>query len=137
MGIFQEAGVFNTLHLLDLSLPGTHDTLSYDLSTRVSDAGTEDMYKLAEVLHTYTKAIPDSIEDFIRQQATTQDLDITQQLDNGIRFLDLRIMYEYSDSATADWYSLHMMQTISPAMFYLNKIRNWMDAHPQEIVVIW
>jgi hypothetical protein len=48
-------------------------------------------------------------------------------------------MYEYSDtSGTADkWYSLHMMQTINPAMNYLSQIRAWMDAHPTEIVVMW
>jgi hypothetical protein len=57
------------LTLLDLSLPGSHDTLSYDLSTRVSDGGADDFIKLAEVLHEYTKIVPTGIEDFIRQQS--------------------------------------------------------------------
>ena len=44
--------------LLDLSLPGTHDTLTYDLSTTVAEGGIDEMYKLAEFLHNYTDAIP-------------------------------------------------------------------------------
>lgn len=128
--------VIKKMTLLDLSLPGTHDSLSYDLDLRVSDGGADDFYTLAEVLHNYNKVVPNDIEDYIRQQSQTQDLDITEQLNSGIRFIDARIMYEYSDS-NPDWYSLHFMQTISPAMKYLNDIKNWMDKHPYEIVVLW
>lgn len=122
--------------LLDLSLPGTHDTLTYDLSTIVSDGGVDDMILFAQLLHKYEEKFPDSIEDFIRQQAQTQDLDVLEQLDNGVRFLDFRIMYEYSDDQP-NWYSLHFMQSNSPAMIYMQQVRAWMDKHPQEIVVMW
>ena len=44
--------------LLDLSLPGTHDTLTHDLSTKVSEGGIDDFVLLAEVLHNYTSIIP-------------------------------------------------------------------------------
>jgi len=128
--------VIEHLTLLDLSLPGTHDTLSYDLSTRVSDGGADDFIKLAEVLHQYTKVVPTGAEDYIRQQSQTQDLDITTQLNNGVRFLDLRIMYEYTDK-NPDWYSLHFMESESPALKYFTEIKQWMDAHPSEIVVMW
>ncbi len=126
----------NHLTLLDLSLPGTHDTLTDDLSTIVSDGGADDMYTFAELMHKFEKVVPDDIEDFIRQQAQTQDLNIVEQLNNGIRFLDLRIMFEYTD-ASPDWYSLHFMQTNSPAMKYFTDILNWMVSHPNEIVVMW
>ncbi len=127
--------------LLDLSLPGTHDTLTYDLDLRVSDGGIDDHDALAEILHKYNVAVPNAAEDYLRQQAQTQRLDITAQLDNGIRFLDLRMMYEYSDVGekrrTADWYSLHLLESRKPMMTYLTEIRDWMVNHPTEIVVLW
>lgn len=50
--------VIEDLTLLDLSLPGTHDTLTHDLSTRVSEGGMDDALILAEVLHNYTSVSP-------------------------------------------------------------------------------
>lgn len=128
--------IIKNLTLLDLSLPGTHDTLTHDLSTTVSEGGMDDALVLAEILHNYTTIVPNGIEDFIRQQAQTQDMDVFQQLDAGIRFFDFRMMMEYTDSAEP-WYSLHMVQSMDLASVYYQQIRQWMDAHPSEIVVLW
>lgn len=122
--------------LLDLSLPGTHDTLTYDLSTTVSEGGMDDAIKLAELLHNATDVVPDLIEDYIRSGAQCQDLTITEQLDAGIRFLDIRMMLEYTDTPS-EWYSLHMMQSYGTSLQYFQQIRDWMDAHPSEVVVMW
>ena len=54
----QTMGVLGESALLDLSLPGTHDTLTYDLSTTVSEGGIDELYKLAELLHNKTDLIP-------------------------------------------------------------------------------
>ena len=78
----------------------------------------------------------DGIEDFIRKQAQTHDLTITEQLNAGIRFIDFRMMMEYSDPGSP-WYSLHMVQSTSPALEYFQDIRNWLDAHPLELLVIF
>ena len=66
------------------------------------------------------------MEDFIRQQAITQKLSVTEQLDAGIRFLDFRIMQEDSES----WRSLHFLESYGLALDYLKEVRTWMDAHP-------
>ena len=76
------------------------------------------------------------IEDFIRTGAQTQDMTITEQLNAGIRFLDIRMMLQYTDTPAA-WYSLHMMQSTDTSLQYFREIRAWMDAHPTEIVVMW
>ena len=81
--------MIDSLTLLDLSLPGTHDTLTHDLSLQTSDAGIDDLEKLAELLHNYTLLVPNGIEDYIRQQAQTQAINIVDQLNNGVRFLDV------------------------------------------------
>jgi len=70
--------------------------------------------------------------EWIRNQSSTQRLNITQQLDDGVRFIDFRIMY-----TSEDWYCLHFMQSINKAISYLSQIKNWLLMHPQEIIVIW
>lgn len=125
------------LPLLQLSLPGSHDTLTYDLSNRVSDGGIDSEPELAKLLHDYEKILPDDIEDFMRQQAQTHDLTATEQLDNGIRFFDFRAMFEYSDNEKADWYSLHFMESNQLALAYFSEIKAWMEVHTSEVVVLW
>jgi hypothetical protein len=133
----QNMAVIGSLTLLDVSLPGTHDTLTYDLSTRVSDGGIDGSSELAQILHDYAAIVPDGIEDFIRQQAETHDLTISQQLQNGIRFFDFRIMYEYSDKVDPDWYSLHCVQSNNKAMKYFTEINDFLNVHKEEVVVLW
>jgi hypothetical protein len=124
--------------LIDLSLPGSHDSLSYHLSLTISEDGMDHLTQLVKLLHRLSGGtlhlLPGDMEEFFRMQAKTQQLSITQQLDNGIRFLDLRIMYE---SDTNTWYSMHFMQSKHPVQQYLQQIRHWLDAHPHEIIVIW
>lgn len=50
--------VLGSSSLLDLSLPGTHDTLTHDLSTTVSEGGIDEYYNLAELLHNKTDVVP-------------------------------------------------------------------------------
>ena len=126
------------LTLSDISLPGTHDTLSYDLSLEISDDGLERSDKLDGLLHAFSggtiQLLPGELEDFLRDQSKTQRLNITGQLNGGIRFLDVRIMMEEEGKS---WYGVHFMQTRRPVMDYLIQIRQWLDDHPQEIVVMW
>lgn len=126
----------SALTLLDLALPGTHDTLTYNLSTIVSDGGIDGEEFFASLLHDYSTIVPTGIEDYIRLQAQTQDLTITQQLDNGIRFIDARMMFEYDD-VDPYWLSLHCVESNDRMIRYLTDIRTWMDKNPTEIVVMW
>ena len=135
--------VLGNQSLLNLTLPGTHDTLTVDMSTTVSDNSNDMSSALSWILHTIAQYI--NILDvgyFIRQRAITQGINITQQLDSGIRFLDFRITYsrgpqKTDPSAPYHWYCLHMVESNQRAMAYLAEIRTWMDQHPSEIIVIW
>ena len=117
------------LNLFEISLPGTHDSISYDLSTRISDGGIDDYPFLADVLNKLSDIV--SLE-WLVTQSQTQSLTITEQLNSGIRFIDFRIMY-----TSDDWYCLHMLQSKKKAIVYLQEIRDWLIIHPSEIVVIW
>lgn len=137
MSAFYQARLLNDITLLDLCLPGTHDSLSYDLSLTVSAEGFGKLHALAALLHTLSggrvRILPGEMEDFFRMQAKTQQLSLTQQLDNGIRFIDFRLMRQ----PDGRWYSIHFMQTKQTVETYWWQIRNWLDAHPEEVVVVW
>ena len=130
MGILNEANIISKVPLSRLSLPGTHDTMTYDLSETISEGGIDDYPELAKILNKFG-SVP-FVTDFIRSQAQTQVLNITEQLNSGLRFVDFRIMY-----TAGDWRCLHMLQTKRLASDYLKEIRAWLDAHPKEIIVIW
>jgi len=123
---------FSSLPLSNLSLPGTHDSISYDLSLTISKDGLDDFENLSVWLRRLSKIRPGEVEEFIRLEALSQKLDIVQQLDNGIRFIDFRLMKEDNN-----WFSLHCMQSKFPAVVYLKAIRKWMDANNGEFLVIW
>jgi hypothetical protein len=135
-------GLLGNATLLDLCLPGTHDSLSYDLSLTVSTEGLDGLHRLSDLLHALSggsiKVLPGELEEFFRLQAKTQQLTLSQQLDNGIRFLDLRIMMERgSSSSNNSWYSIHFMQSNHEVFHYLQELRQWLDQHEHEIVVMW
>lgn len=123
-------GLLAKQSLLDLTLPGTHDTMTYDLSTAISNAGIDDYPTLAGLLSEFGSL--GEIGEYMRKQATTQALSITQQLDAGIRFLDFRVMH-----TNGDWYSLHLVRSNRKALEYLQEVRTWLDAHPSEVIVMW
>ena len=129
---------FGNLTLLDVSLPGTHDTLSYDLSLEISDDGLDMYTRLDSILHYFSggtvQLLPGDIESFLRDQSMTQRLDVIAQLNGGVRFLDVRITLEDEGQ---EWYGVHFMQTYHPVLYYLHQVRSWLDEHPSEIVVIW
>jgi len=138
LGHFQKAGLLSNVTVTDLSWPGTHDSLSYDLSLTVSEDGLDNFQRLVEVLHLMSGGklhlLPGELEEFWRMQAKTQQLTVTQQLDNGIRFLDFRMMMEQDSEM---WYSVHFMQSNNVVQHYWREIRAWLDLHPNEIIMIW
>jgi hypothetical protein len=183
--------------ILDLSLPGTHDSLTYDSSTTVADLAEELPPRVSNLLHnigdflgiayalrnlvsvrcelwvlpscqllaqlSVTPAVRTVMMDFLvlALQVVTQGLNVTQQLDSGVRFIDFRLtlsrppykgaahntwlghlanmlnMFPSPDTATYDWYSMHMIESNQPALSYFQQIRVWLDAHPSEVLVLW
>ena len=138
MDLLYRRNLLTNITLFDMCLPGTHDSLSYDLSLTVSAEGTKEYRKIVDLLHTLSAGslhlLPGEVEEFFRLQAKTQQLTLSQQLDNGIRFVDFRMMREPN---TGSWYSTHMMQSKHVVEDYWLELRAWMDAHPHEVVVLW
>ena len=82
---------FGKLSIEDLVLPGSHDTLSYELSDELTEL----------------PVTPPAVGSLVRSFAVTQTINITQQLDAGIRFVDLRVM----KVPDGEWYGTHTVRT--------------------------
>ena len=108
---------FGDLSLWRMTLPGSHDTLSYDLSDELTEL----------------PSAPPAVGNIVRTFAVTQSLSITDQLDAGIRFLDFRVMR----SPDGGWYGTHTVRTRRPALDYLAEIARWLDASDGEYLVVF
>lgn len=126
--------------LMDLSLPGTHDTLTYDLSNTVADSANDLPTWVSWLLHTF-KGETKFIGDFIKLNAETQILQVREQLENGARFLDLRQIYSLPPDRSVigdkDWYSLHMVESNQKMSTYLGEVKDFLVSNPSEAVVIF
>jgi len=79
----------NTL-LNQLNIPGTHDSGTYDIGKLMNNDIADKVFKLL----TFTWITTSQIAEFSK----TQKLDITEQLEHGIRYLDIRMMINDKNS---------------------------------------
>jgi len=143
--------------ILDLSLPASHDSLTYDLSPTTplyqdvpelqKDQTDQDLWLASCSL------LDDSMD--VQQVARNQELDLKSQLDSGIRFIDFRMTlstqcpsgweektqlakYILKQELTGkiEFWGTHFFQTRHPAMVYLRDLKQWLDEHPGEVVVM-
>eukprot|EP00756_Hemistasia_phaeocysticola_P021025 Hpha_TRINITY_DN15751_c1_g9::TRINITY_DN15751_c1_g9_i1::g.40825::m.40825 len=134
------APVAGNMSILDWSLPGTHDSMTWDLSTTVAD-DTNDLEPWeAWILHDLHDAF--WAAEFIKEQAQTQGLSVEGQLNTGVRFLDMRMTFTAPPSGGSglsdyDWYSIHLVESNHKVVDYFTSLKNWLDAHPTEVVVVW
>ncbi|CAJ1364464.1 unnamed protein product [Effrenium voratum] len=133
----QLGDVIGKASLLDLSLPGTHDSMTYDLSDTLAEHYEGMSPALSELLHTLTPGVAGK---FIRTQGQTQGISVTDMLDGGIRFIDFRIMFTPGPDKVfghEDWYCLHGCESRLKAIQYLQQVKTWLEAHPKEVVLLW
>eukprot|EP00435_Cladocopium_sp_Y103_P049052 s321_g14.t1 len=119
--------------LWELCLPGTHDTLTYDLSDRPAIGDSIPYIGLLEGDHFPSRYLRNKVsEEVIVKVSKCQTIDVEGQLRGGIRFMDFRVIY-----SRGRWMGVHGLETQSGASQYLQQICRWLHQHPQEIVVLW
>ncbi|KFV76665.1 PI-PLC X domain-containing protein 1, partial [Struthio camelus australis] len=116
--------------LYNLSLPGSHDTMTYclDKNSAVSDNES----KLVNFLN---KWMPCIVHPIIMKWSTTQELNVTEQLEAGVRYLDFRIAHKANDPSM-NLYFVHMLYTTVTVQDILCEVVKWLETHPQEVVIL-
>ncbi|KAJ6586433.1 PLC-like phosphodiesterase [Mycena vulgaris] len=110
--------------LYQISMPGTHDSGTFDLSHRDALDAQNTVSGLSKfpvttgVVHDWAKA---------------QELDFVGQLSAGVRFFDLRIGVSKHDESLRIVHSLESNQTLREL---LEPMGRWMHDHPDEIIIL-
>jgi hypothetical protein len=121
--------------LVDLSIPGSHD------SATASAASDNDWYFKHKGSCSSYEGIYETSPGKVYNAAFTQTLTIPDQLDAGIRYLDLRLAYDAGSGSGKmsdpgdQWRFLHTMFVQSSVRAEAQDIANWARTHPGEIVI--
>ena len=124
------ASIDANTNLGEITLPGTHNSAAYDLSTQFNENDPQYNYIQEATLGV---DLPNRlIAKFACRFALTQSLSISEQLRSGIRYFDLRVDY---DEETSTFRAFHLLFGL-PIQEILNQIQDFVKAHPSEIVII-
>ncbi|XP_027280547.1 PI-PLC X domain-containing protein 1 isoform X2 [Cricetulus griseus] len=113
-----------------LSIPGSHDTMTYCLSRKSPISQAQ-----SRLLHLLGRVAPCITRPMVLKWSVTQALDITQQLDEGVRYLDLRIAH-MTGGSERNLHFVHMIYTTALVEDTLTEISEWLESHPREVVIL-
>ncbi|XP_075395354.1 PI-PLC X domain-containing protein 1-like [Tenrec ecaudatus] len=113
-----------------LSIPGSHDTMTYCLSRKSPIASDQ-----PKVLQLLSKLIPCVIQPVVFRWSVTQVLTVTEQLDAGVRYLDLRVAH-MAKGSPKNLHFVHMVYTTALVEDTLTEISEWLESHPREVVIL-
>ncbi|XP_006639290.2 PI-PLC X domain-containing protein 1 [Lepisosteus oculatus] len=118
--------------LYNLAIPGTHNSITYclDKNNRSPVDHTQ-----PDMLKKLDKIMKPLIRPFVYKWAITQESSVKEQLDGGVRYCDLRIAHRPNDSSL-DLYFYHGVYTTVTVEAVLKEIREWLDSHPREVIIL-
>lgn len=116
-----------TTSLYDLVIPGSHDSMSYDLDIHSSIIEPDLLKKHSRL---------PCVRAIMRRWARTQEGTILQQLDAGARYFDLRIARKENDPDPTRLYFYHGLLTRTDVESVLRSIKNWAEQHPKEVIIL-
>ncbi|KAJ7239194.1 PLC-like phosphodiesterase [Mycena haematopus] len=113
------ATVTDETKLVDMNLPGTHDTATWDYSEA----------RQAELIK-YTGPIRDAA--FFR----CQERSLLKSLNDGIRVFDLRLGYNPGSDTIGFYHGVAMLGPTTTLQDVLYGLYNWLIAHPSETILV-
>ncbi|XP_078514346.1 PI-PLC X domain-containing protein 1 [Lissotriton helveticus] len=116
--------------LYNLCIPGSHDAMSYCL-----DENSPIDPRESKTLQILEKKLPCIVRKVIYKWSTTQVLTVSEQLDSGIRYFDLRIAHK-PDDISINLYFVHMLFTDVTVEDTLKEMSDWLETHPKEALIL-
>ncbi|MBM3469055.1 MAG: hypothetical protein FJX71_06465 [Alphaproteobacteria bacterium] len=114
--------------LKDIIIPGTHDSATYSLEDKFGQ--NQDLPSKLNALKAV--GVGFAITAIAKKWAMAQSRTIFQQLNDGNRYLDLRVIYRMSKN---EFYMVHSLYGPSLSSV-LRQIVAFASAHPKEIIII-
>jgi len=116
--------------LAQLCLPGTHDSGTYELFDIIAPDATDVIRELwANRMGEAT-----GIGAFIKAMAVCQTKTFYEQLNAGIRYIDLRICVMPNQFGRPELYTCHTLRGNLLSVL-MDDVRRFLDEHPKEVVV--
>jgi hypothetical protein len=112
----------------DIILPGTHASATYALEHTIAPKQAIS-HKLNQLKWF---GVGYAVTGFTKLWSKTQNRSILQQLEDGYRYLDLRVVYRDDKKA---YYKVHGLYG-SSLDAVLKQIKTFIDQHPKEILII-
>lgn len=118
---------FKNTPLRKLIMPGSHDSGTYAFNSR-SKIGDDNSLPLE------LNKIP-GVGFAISRYAKTQNLNLTQQLEAGVRYLDFRVLRENTKSGASQFYLIHGLKG-NTLEHSLDEVLQFCKSHPGEKIII-
>jgi hypothetical protein len=130
------------MHCLEAAVPGfARIPVSYLALPGSENAGTYNLDPFSTVNETgsaCTTFSPGLSVNGVKAQrfSATQDQNIVQQLDGGVRWIDLQVAYNGDGNALGGWRVTQNLYSSWPLLEYLDQVANWAALHPNEVVFV-
>ncbi|XP_074641311.1 PI-PLC X domain-containing protein 3-like [Tubulanus polymorphus] len=116
--------------LKNLVIPGSHNSFTIDHEVKSGNNFVPGEYGAAERWMKLVRPI-------VRDMSVTQDMNVMQQLQLGIRYFDIRTIFgKPRDNAPLDFYAAHGLYG-GPSIQKLHHVKNFLDTHPREVVILF
>ncbi|XP_017888040.1 PI-PLC X domain-containing protein 2 [Ceratina calcarata] len=116
-----------SLSIIYLAIPGSHNTMTYTINRR-NDVGPDEP-RYVKALGRYVSFLSKPV---IYNWSITQQKHVKDQLDGGIRYLDLRVATKPTDKRIYFVHGLYGSRIYEP----LQEIAQWLSSHNKEIVIL-
>ncbi|KAG5674437.1 hypothetical protein PVAND_004408 [Polypedilum vanderplanki] len=113
----------SNIPIINLAIPGSHDSCAYAVTKRSKIA--PDAEKIVKRLYRFIPCI-------VRRWAKTQKYSLYEQLENGIRYFDLRVAYNSKDDRIYFTHGVYCEEIIYP----FEELFNFLSKHPKEFVIL-
>ncbi|XP_055360240.1 PI-PLC X domain-containing protein 1-like isoform X2 [Betta splendens] len=113
--------------LFNLAIPGSHDSMSYDLDISSPIAEPESLKRFSWVC---------CVPCLLLKWGATQEETIIKQLDAGVRYFDLRVARKPDDANPTRLYFYHGLYTRTDVESILKVINDWAERHPKEVIIL-
>jgi hypothetical protein len=116
--------------LRTICLPGTHDSATYKITpkSKVSPDAPADLYGIEHIIK--GSFLSPLLKYIVANWAVSQPQTITQQLNSGIRYFDLRLWWDGSEI-----YLVHSMTSVKYSDL-INEIQTFVQENPKEILLL-
>lgn len=117
---------FMKIPLSQLAIPGSHDAMAYSLDVDSSVLEPKKLKSLDKMFSTFLRPI-------VKKWGTAQEKTISEQLEAGVRYFDLRVAGKPGSGDLFFYHGLYTTMTVKEGM---TELETWLRQHTKEVVIL-